>query len=72
MIPIEDSEFGFRPIAIIDCDELPTKDWFAKQLQGSLERFKFPIEYYQMPDQEQQGIKVSRSGLASWLFQHRN
>ncbi|UWZ98324.1 o-succinylbenzoate--CoA ligase [Vibrio splendidus] len=72
VIPIEDSEFGFRPIAIVDCDELPTKDWFAKQLQGSLERFKFPIEYYQMPEQEQQGIKVSRSGLASWLFQHRN
>ncbi|MCX2759938.1 o-succinylbenzoate--CoA ligase [Vibrio sp. Sgm 22] len=72
VIPIEDSEFGFRPIAIVDCDELPTKDWFAKQLQGSLERFKFPIEYYQIPEQEQQGIKVSRSGLASWLFQHRN
>ena len=71
VVPVEDGEFGFRPIAIVDCDELPTRDWFAEQLQKSLERFKFPIEYYQMPEQEQQGIKVSRSGLASWLFQHR-
>ncbi|MCF7503650.1 o-succinylbenzoate--CoA ligase [Vibrio sp. L3-7] len=72
VIPVEDREFGFRPVAIIDCDELPTKGWFAEQLQGSLERFKFPIEYYQMPEQEQQGIKVSRAGLAFWLFQRRN
>ncbi|MDA0144746.1 o-succinylbenzoate--CoA ligase [Vibrio sp. RW] len=71
VVPVEDGEFGFRPIAIVDCDELPTRDWFAEQLQKSLERFKFPIEYYQMPEQEQQGIKVSRLGLASWLFQHR-
>ncbi|EDK28122.1 O-succinylbenzoic acid--CoA ligase [Vibrionales bacterium SWAT-3] len=71
IIPVEDSEFGFRPVAIIDCDEMPTKVWFAEQLQGSLERFKFPIEYYSMPEQEQLGIKVSRAGLAQWLLQHQ-
>ena len=72
VVPVEDSEFGFRPVAIVDSDELPTKEWFAEQLQGNLERFKFPIEYYEMPEQEQQGIKVSRAGLAAWLFQRRN
>ncbi|NAZ97886.1 o-succinylbenzoate--CoA ligase [Vibrio toranzoniae] len=72
IVPVEDSEFGFRPVAIVDCDEVPTKEWFAEQLQGSLERFKFPIDYYRMPEQEQQGIKVSRAGLVSWLSQHRN
>ncbi|MCG9543193.1 o-succinylbenzoate--CoA ligase [Vibrio sp. Isolate33] len=72
IVPVEDSEFGFRPLAIVDCDEVPTKEWFAEQLQGSLERFKFPIEYYRMPEQDQQGIKVSRAGLVSWLSQHRN
>ncbi|CAK2849927.1 2-succinylbenzoyl-CoA synthetase [Vibrio crassostreae] len=71
IVPIEDSEFGFRPVAIVDCDEVLTKEWFAEQLQGSLERFKFPIEYYRMPQQEQLGIKVSRAGLAQWLLQHR-
>ncbi|MEZ9697831.1 o-succinylbenzoate--CoA ligase [Vibrio sp. 10N.261.46.E12] len=72
IVPIEDDEFGFRPIAIVDCVDLPTKEWFAEQLTGRLERFKFPVEYYQMPKQEQQSIKVSRAGLAAWLSQHRN
>ena len=71
IVPVEDREFGFRPVAIVDCDQVPTKDWFAEQLQGSLERFKFPIEYHRMPEQEQLGIKVSRAGLAQWLLQHR-
>jgi O-succinylbenzoic acid--CoA ligase len=44
----------------------------AVQLQESLERFKLPIEYYRMPEQEQQGVKVSRAGLALWLSQQRN
>ncbi|WP_454441846.1 o-succinylbenzoate--CoA ligase [Vibrio bathopelagicus] len=72
VVPVKDSEFGFRPVAIVDCDELPTKEWFAEQLKGNLERFKFPIEYYQMPEQEQLGIKVSRAGLAQWLQQIRS
>ncbi|MEZ9886072.1 o-succinylbenzoate--CoA ligase [Vibrio splendidus] len=72
IVPIEDDEFGFRPVAIVDCADLPTKEWFAEQLNGRLERFKFPVEYYRMPQQEQQGIKVSRAGLASWLSQHRS
>ncbi|MEZ8042667.1 o-succinylbenzoate--CoA ligase [Vibrio sp. 10N.237.312.C02] len=72
IVPIEDDEFGFRPVAIVDCAELPTKEWFAEQLNGRLERFKFPIEYYRMPELEQQGIKVSRAGLSQWLQQIRS
>ena len=72
IVPIEDDEFGFRPVAIVDCTDLPTKEWFAEQLNGRLERFKFPVEYYRMPHQEQLGIKVSRAGLAQWLQQIRS
>ncbi|MFA0552134.1 o-succinylbenzoate--CoA ligase [Vibrio lentus] len=72
IVPIEDDEFGFRPVAIVDCTDLPTKEWFAEQLNDRLERFKFPVEYYRMPHQEQLGIKVSRAGLAQWLQQIRS
>ncbi|MCC4784118.1 o-succinylbenzoate--CoA ligase [Vibrio lentus] len=72
IVPIEDDEFGFRPVAIVDCTDLPTKEWFTEQLNGRLERFKFPVEYYRMPHQEQLGIKVSRAGLAQWLQQIRS
>ncbi|MFS1861975.1 o-succinylbenzoate--CoA ligase [Vibrio lentus] len=72
IVPIEDDEFGFRPVAIVDCTDLPTKEWFAEQLNGRLERFKLPVEYYRMPHQEQLGIKVSRAGLSQWLQQIRS
>ncbi|WP_299690554.1 o-succinylbenzoate--CoA ligase [uncultured Vibrio sp.] len=72
IVPVEDDEFGFRPVAIVDCAELPAKEWFAEQLNGHLERFKFPVEYYRMPKQELQGIKVSRAALALWLQQRHS
>ncbi|MGR5554815.1 o-succinylbenzoate--CoA ligase [Vibrio fortis] len=71
VVPVEDREFGFRPVAIIDCVELPTKDWFCEKLVGRLEKFKLPIEYHRMPVLDQQGIKVSRADLARWLKEAR-
>jgi len=71
VVPVEDREFGFRPVAIIDCVELPTKDWFCEKLVGRLEKFKLPIEYHRMPVLDQQGIKVSRADLARWLKEVR-
>ncbi|MFA0570498.1 o-succinylbenzoate--CoA ligase [Vibrio gallaecicus] len=67
IVPVEDTEFGFRPIAIIDCNELESDSWYTKQLNDAIERFKHPVGYYQMPKLEQQGIKVSRAQLAQWL-----
>lgn len=72
VVPVEDREFGFRPVAIIDCVELPTKDWFCEKLVGRLEKFKLPIEYHRMPVLDQQGIKVSRADLARWLKETRH
>lgn len=71
VVPVEDREFGFRPVAIVDCVELPTKDWFCEKLVGRLEKFKLPIEYHRMPVLDQQGIKVSRADLARWLKEAR-
>lgn len=72
VVPVEDREFGFRPVAIVDCVELPTKDWFCEKLVGRLEKFKLPIEYHRMPVLDQQGIKVSRADLARWLKEARH
>ena len=72
VVPVEDREFGFRPVAIVDCVELPPKDWFCEKLVGRLEKFKLPIEYHRMPVLDQQGIKVSRADLARWLKEARH
>ncbi|MGF1694850.1 o-succinylbenzoate--CoA ligase [Vibrio lamellibrachiae] len=68
IVPIEDSEFGHRPVAIIESsipiDELDIVDY----LQHRLERFKWPVSYYLMPQEMlNSGIKVSRSALKKWL-----
>lgn len=71
IIPVENEEFGFRPVAIIDCNQLESARWYTEQLVDVIERFKHPVEYYQMPKQDQQGIKVSRAQLAQWLKAER-
>lgn len=69
IIPVEDAEFGFRPVAIIDSETLEENSVYRQYLNGKLDKFKFPIAYFQMPEMESVGIKVSRKALSNWLHQ---
>lgn len=61
VVPIADSEFGHRPVAVIDADvtvdETALADWLAPQLAV----FQRPVAFYRLPQTlKVGGIKVSR------------
>ncbi|MDK9764334.1 o-succinylbenzoate--CoA ligase [Vibrio sp. D420a] len=67
VIPVDDKEFGQRPVAIVECDKLESADVYQAFLLKHIEKFKIPQDYYSMPQLKQEGIKTSRKQLADWL-----
>ncbi|CNI67672.1 o-succinylbenzoate--CoA ligase [Yersinia vastinensis] len=68
ILPVEDAEFGHRPIAVIDSevavDELALAKWLAPQLAV----FQRPVAFYRLPDAlKNGGIKVSRRLLTEYF-----
>lgn len=73
ILPISDSEFGQRPVAVIkfkqDFSESAVKD-LQDWLMGRLERFKHPVKYFPLEIESEQGhIKVSRHQLKQALVE---
>ncbi|WP_394247416.1 o-succinylbenzoate--CoA ligase [Vibrio profundi] len=68
IIPVDDEEFGQRPVAIIQTSRKIALPDYHSFLDGKLERFKWPIDYYELPQALMNtGIKVSRKALKDWL-----
>ncbi|OOF65818.1 o-succinylbenzoate--CoA ligase [Rodentibacter sp. Ppn85] len=71
VLPKSDTEFGARPVAVLEFYEQFTEravEMLRIFLQTHLARFKQPVEYYPLPkDLEQGAIKISRKALAQWL-----
>lgn len=68
VVPVEDAEFGHRPVAVIQTDELRNREYYQHFLQSKLDKFKWPIAYYSMPQALLEGgIKVSRKTVKEWL-----
>lgn len=69
VVPVEDAEFGYRPVAVIQTDSLLSQEYYQHYLQAKLEKFKWPIAYYSMPQALLEGgIKVSRKAVKEWLL----
>jgi len=69
VIPVADPEFGARPIAAIAGAECVSKQKGDVWCKGKLEKFKWPIDYVEMPGSlRETGIKVSRKALQGWFF----
>ncbi len=67
VVPVEDAEFGHRPVAVIQTRKELSQAEIETAL-GSLTRFKWPIAYYSMPEiLLAEGIKVPRSKVVRWL-----
>ncbi|GAL19970.1 O-succinylbenzoic acid-CoA ligase [Vibrio maritimus] len=68
VVPVVDTEFGTRCIAVVHCDNLPTVNAMNDILRPHLPKFKHPIGYVQMPEHLlSSGIKVSRKAVKTWL-----
>lgn len=68
VLPVDDCEFGQRPVAVIEAREGLELSSLAPWTQGKLARFQQPVRYYLLPEAlKQGGIKISRKQIANWL-----
>ncbi|WP_445611811.1 o-succinylbenzoate--CoA ligase [Hafnia alvei] len=68
VLPVDDCEFGQRPVAVIEAQEGLDLSSLAQWTQGKLARFQQPIRYYLLPEAlKLGGIKISRKQIAMWL-----
>lgn len=71
ILPVADTEFGQRPVAVIEFNEQFSPSAvknLTEFLQRHLERFKLPISYHPFPNELTEGaIKISRKKLIDWL-----
>lgn len=67
VVPIDDTEFGQRPVAVVDADieiinQLP--QWYHSRLAG----FQRPVACLQLPEcLKNGGIKISRKQVQEWV-----
>ena len=62
VVPIEDQEFGQRPLAFLDTptNALPDEDQLREQLEKILPRYQIPVAYRLWPTQFANEFKVNR------------
>ncbi|WP_261373952.1 o-succinylbenzoate--CoA ligase [Yersinia aldovae] len=68
VVPVADTEFGHRPVAVIDADnsvnEIALAGWLAPQLAV----FQRPVAFYRLPAElKKGGIKVSRRDISDFV-----
>ncbi|WP_310608218.1 o-succinylbenzoate--CoA ligase [Buttiauxella brennerae] len=68
VVPVDDAEFGQRPVAVVEADESLDLSLLAEWLQGKVARFQQPVRWLLLPDELRQGgIKISRVQLKLWV-----
>lgn len=70
VIPVQDKEYGARPVAVIQSEYALEKKDVEQFLSRRLEKFKWPVEYIAMPEILLEGpsIKLSRSKVKAWFI----
>ena len=67
VVPVEDAEFGHRPVAVIEADTDFDMSGLESWVQGKLARFQHPVRWLRLPDSVRQGgIKISRKAVQEW------
>jgi o-succinylbenzoate---CoA ligase len=73
VVPIEDAEFGFRPVVFVDAIHVPQPEELAEHLSGTLPRFMHPTACLRWPDIAKDSLKPPRKAMAEIalrLLQH--
>ncbi|MEC5342251.1 o-succinylbenzoate--CoA ligase [Brenneria populi] len=68
VVPVDDAEFGQRPVAVVEISASTTldeiRDWLSPQLAG----FQRPVAYYPLPGElKNGGIKIARRQVKAWV-----
>jgi O-succinylbenzoic acid--CoA ligase len=68
IVPLDDAEFGQRPVAVVECEPGTDIEQFPDWIQGRLARFEQPVHWLVLPAElKNGGIKISRQALKQWV-----
>lgn len=68
VVPMDDIEFGQRPVAVIDSERPLTLEALLNCAQEWLASFKRPAALFNLPNElKKGGIKISRQQLQQWV-----
>lgn len=71
IVPIEDEEFGHRPVAVVEYDAETGSIDLAEWVKDKLARFQQPVRWLTLPAElKSGGIKISRRALLEWVRTH--
>ncbi|HAS1031454.1 TPA: o-succinylbenzoate--CoA ligase [Enterobacter cloacae] len=68
IVPLNDAEFGQRPVAVVECEPGTDIARLPEWVQGKLARFEQPVHWLVLPAElKNGGIKISRQALKQWV-----
>lgn len=68
VVPVDDDEFGQRPVAVVECEEGFAAANLAQWAADKLARFQQPVHWLVLPPElKNGGIKISRRALQQWV-----
>lgn len=68
IVPVEDAEFGHRPVAVVEYDADASDIDLSEWVKDKLARFQQPIRWLPLPAElKNGGIKISRRALLEWV-----
>ena len=68
IVPLNDAEFGQRPVAVVECEPGTDITRLPEWVQGKLARFEQPVHWLVLPAELKNGwIKISRQALKQWV-----